>query len=98
MAVRKVIARSSRELAGVLGLSSAEHAALRVQFELVEEIGRELNRIGLTHAALARLAQTSRPRVTAILNGNLEGVSTDLLLRLLGVLGVRVELRFRRAA
>ena len=98
MTVRKVIARSSGELAGILGLSSAEHAALRVQFELVEEIGRELKRVGLTHAALARLAQTSRPRVTAILNGNLEGVSTDLLLRLLGVLGVRVELKFRRAA
>ena len=33
-----------------------------------------------------------------ILNANLEGISTDLLLRLLGVLGVRVELKFRRAA
>ena len=98
MAVRKVIARKSRELATVLGLSSAEHAALRVQFELVEEIGREFKRVGLTHAALARLAQTSRPRVTAILNGNLEGVSTDLLLRLLGALGIHVELKFRRAA
>ena len=96
--VRKLIARNSRELADTIGLSAADHAALRVQFELVEEIGRELKRVGLTHAALARLAQTSRPRVTAILNGNLEGVSTDLLLRLLGVLGVRVELKFRRAA
>jgi predicted XRE-type DNA-binding protein len=98
MAVRKVIARNSQDLSAVLGLSNAEHSALRVQFELVEEIGRELKRVGLTHVALARLAQTSRPRVTAILNGNLEGVSTDLLLRLLGVLGVRVELKFRRAA
>ena len=32
-----------------------------------------------------------------ILDG-VEGVSTDLLLRLLEVLGVRVELKFRRAA
>jgi len=98
MAVRKVIAHNSRELTAVLGLSIADHAALRVQYELVEEIARRLKRADLTHAALARLAQTSRPRVTAILNGNLEGVSTDLLLRLLGALGVRVELRFRRAA
>jgi predicted XRE-type DNA-binding protein len=98
MAVRKVITRNSRELSAVLGLSSADQASLRVQFELVEKIGRELKRGSLTHAELARIAQTSRPRVTAILNGNLEGVSTDLLLRLLGVLGVRVELKFRRAA
>ncbi len=96
--VRKLMARNSRELADTLGLSAADHAALCVQFELVEEIGREIKRAGVTHAALARLAQTSRPRVTAILNGNLDGVSTDLLLRLLGALGVRVELKFRRAA
>jgi transcriptional regulator with XRE-family HTH domain len=64
----------------------------------VAEIGREFKRVGLTHAALARRARTSRPRVTAVLNDNLEGVSTNLLLRLLGVLGVRVELKFRRAA
>lgn len=98
MPVRKLMARNSRELADALGLSTADHAALRVQFALVEEIRRGLKRVGLTHAALARLAQTSRPRVTAILNGNLEGVSTDLLFRLLGALGIRVELRFRRAA
>ena len=61
MAVRKVIARNSRDLSGVLGLSNAEHSALRVQFELVEEIGRELKRVGLTHAALARLAPDIAP-------------------------------------
>jgi transcriptional regulator with XRE-family HTH domain len=65
----------------------------------LQAIDRQLSlRIIRVLEALARLAQTSRPRVTAILNGNLEGVSTDLLLRLLGVLGVRVELKFRRAA
>jgi len=52
----------------------------------------------MTHSALARVARTSRPRVTAILNGNLEGVSTDLLLRILAALGTQVQLRFRRAA
>jgi transcriptional regulator with XRE-family HTH domain len=63
----------------------------------LQAIDRQLSlRIIRVLEALARLAQTSRPRVTAILNGNLEGVSTDLLLRLLGVLGVRVELKFRR--
>lgn len=52
----------------------------------------------MTHACLARLARTSRPRLTAILNGNLDRVSTDLLLRILAALGVRVEMRFHRAA
>jgi predicted XRE-type DNA-binding protein len=95
---KSVVARSSRELANVLGLSEADRAAIEVQLELAEQIAVELRRTGMTHACLARLAHTSRPRLTAILNGNLDGVSTDLLLRVLAALGVRVQMRFHRAA
>ena len=99
MRKRKAVwARSTRELAEVLGLADADRVALEVQLELTERIALEVRRLDITHANLARLAGTSRPRITAILNGNLEGVSTDLLLRLLAALKVRVELRFRRAA
>jgi len=99
MRKRKAVwARSTRELAEVLGLADADRVALEVQLELTERIALEVRRLDITHANLARLAGTSRPRVTAILNGNLEGVSTDLLLRLLAALKVRVELRFRRTA
>lgn len=93
-----VVARNSRELAVVLGLSEADRAAMEFQVELVEQIASEVRRVGTTHVRLARLAGTSRPRLTAILNGNLEGVSTDLLLRILASLGVRVQARFHRAA
>ena len=95
---KAVVARSSRELADVLGLSEADRAAIEVQLELAEQIALELRRAGMTHECLARLARTSRPRLTAILNGNLDGVSTDLLLRILAALGVRVQMRFHRAA
>jgi predicted XRE-type DNA-binding protein len=95
---KTLVARNSKELAGVLGLTEADRAALEIQLELVEQIGVEVRRAGMTHARLAELAGASRPRVTAILNGNLEGVSTDLLLRILAALGVRVRLRFHRAA
>jgi predicted XRE-type DNA-binding protein len=95
---KAVVARSSRELADVLGLSEADRAAIEVQLELAEQIALELRRAGMTHECLARLARTSRPRLTAILNGNLDGVSTDLLLRVLAALGVRVQMRFHRAA
>jgi predicted XRE-type DNA-binding protein len=71
---------------------------MEVQLELAEQIALELRRAGMTHACLARFAHTSRPRLTAILNGNLDGVSTDLLLRVLAALGVRVQMRFYRAA
>ena len=95
---KTLVARNSKELAGVLGLTEADRTALEIQLELVEQIGVEVRRAGMTHAQLAELAGASRPRVTAILNGNLDGVSTDLLLRILAALGVRVRLRFHRAA
>jgi predicted XRE-type DNA-binding protein len=95
---KTVTARNSKELADVLGLTEADRAALEIQLELAEQIAVEVRRGGVTHAHLARLAGASRPRVTSILNGNLDGVSTDLLLRILAALGVRVRLRFQRAA
>jgi len=95
---KTLVARNSKELAEALGLTEADRAAMEIQFELAERIALETRRSGLTHAQLARLAGASRPRVTAILNGNLDGVSTDLLLRILAALGVRVRLRFHRAA
>jgi len=47
---------------------------------------------------VARLAHTSRTRVTAILNRNTHDISTDLMLRVLGSLGVQAKLQFRNAA
>jgi predicted XRE-type DNA-binding protein len=95
---KTLVARNSKELAEALGLTEADRAAMEIQFELAEQIALETRRAGLTHAQLAQLAGASRPRVTAILNGNLDGVSTDLLLRILAALGVTVRLKFHRAA
>ena len=97
-AKKTVVARNSQQLANVLDLSEADRAAIEFQLELAEQIALEVRREGITHVQLARLAGTSRPRLTAILNGNLDGVSTDLLLRVLAALGVKVQVRFRRAA
>jgi len=53
---------------------------------------------GLTHAAVAALAHTSRTRVTAIMSRNTKDISTDLMLRVLGALGVSAKVTFGRAA
>jgi hypothetical protein len=45
---------------------------------------------------VAQRGGSSRTRVTAILNGNLDNVSTDLLIRLLGALGYRVRVSVSR--
>ena len=73
----------------------------QVQYKLMTELRRIVKDQGVTHACIARQAGSSRSRVTAILNGNLDNVSSDLLIRLLGALGCRVRVsvsRLRRAA
>jgi predicted XRE-type DNA-binding protein len=57
-----------------------------------------IRRRGLTHAQLATLAGTSRTRITAIANRNTKDISTDLMLRVLGAMGVAAKITFGRAA
>ena len=96
--VRVKVARNARDLARALDLTEADRQTMEIQMRIAEEIMREADRQGLTHAAIARLAGTSRTRVTAILNGNLDQISTDLLLRILSSLGIRAKIEFSRAA
>jgi predicted XRE-type DNA-binding protein len=96
--VRPVLARNARELAKVLGLASADGMEIEFRSDLNDKIIEVVAKKGLTHSDVARLAHTSRTRVTAILNRNTHDISTDLMLRVLGSLGVQAKLQFRSAA
>ena len=95
---RRIVARSAGELADILGLSRADGMELEVRSDLNDKIIDIVKRSGLTHGEVARLARTSRTRVTAIMNRNTADISTDLLLRVLASLGYRVRLSFSRSA
>lgn len=95
---KRVVIRTSRELAKALGLAPAEGAEIELRSELNTKIVEEVKRRGLTHAEVARIARSSRTRVTAILNRNTKDVSTDLLLRVLYALGWTARVKFKRAA
>jgi predicted XRE-type DNA-binding protein len=93
---RKVVTRTSSELAKALDLSSLDSPEIEVRAELNAQIIKIARRSRLTHAQIARAAGTSRTRVTAILNRNTHAVSTDLMLRVLAGLGYRACLSVRR--
>jgi predicted XRE-type DNA-binding protein len=93
-----VVARNAKELASALGLTLAEGAEIELRSDLNSKIVEIVERKKLTHAEVAKLAKTSRTRVTAILNRNTKSVSTDLLLRVLYALGYTAKLRIQRAA
>jgi predicted XRE-type DNA-binding protein len=93
-----VVTRSAIELASALGLTPTDAVEIEVRSALNDKIVEIVAKHGLTHAQVAKIAETSRTRMTAILNRNTQDVSTDLLLRILARLGYRVKIRFSKAA
>jgi predicted XRE-type DNA-binding protein len=95
---KPVVARTAGELAKSLGLTPADGAEIELRSTLNSKIVEVVRRKGLTHTQVARLARTSRTRVTAIMNRNTKDISTDLLLRVLYALGFTARITFRHAA
>ncbi|HEV2196776.1 MAG TPA: XRE family transcriptional regulator [Candidatus Acidoferrum sp.] len=95
---KAIVTRTAAELAKALGLTPADGAEIQLRSDLNSKIGEIVRHKGLTHAQVARLARTSRTRVTAIMNRNTRDISTDLLLRVLYALGYTAKIRFEKAA
>lgn len=91
-----IIARNMRELGQAIGLSPAQQTEIEVRSDHCDKLVEIARRKRLTHAQIAGAAGASRTRVTAILNRNLQGISTDLLLRILGSLGYRARITLSR--
>lgn len=99
MAKSKVIeTKTARELAEFLGLSPADGVEIEIRADLNSKIIEIVESRGLTHVQVAKLASSSRTRMTALLNRNTKDISTDLMLRVLGALGYKAKLRFSKAS
>ena len=95
---KSIVTRSAAELAKALGLTPAACAEIELRSHLNSKIVEVVQRKGLTHSEVARLARSSRTRVTAIMNHNTKDISTDLMLRILYALGYTAKIRFQKAA
>ena len=95
---KAIVTRTASELAKALGLTPADGAEIQLRSDLNSKIVEIVQSKGLTHTQVARLARTSRTRVTAIMNRNTKDISTDLLLRVLYALGYTAKIRFEKAA
>ena len=93
---RTVTARTPLALAKTLGLGGSESSEWQVQYALLKRLRLAVRDTEVTHSQLARLAGSSRTRVTSILNGNLDNVSSDLLIRLLSAMGYRIRVSVSR--
>ena len=95
---KAVVAKDATELAAILGLSPADGAEIQLRSDLNDAISAAVQKSGLTHQQVAKLARTSRSRITAMLNRNTKDDSTNLMLRVMAGLGYRANLTFSPAA
>ena len=95
---KMVTVRTAKDLGRALGLSAADTAEMEFRSELTVSLAKIIQSGRFTHAEIAKRAGTSRTRVTAIANGNTQGVSTDVLIRVLAATGYRAEVRVRKTA
>ena len=95
---KSIMIETAEELGEALSLSEAETGEMEFRSELTCALAKIIRNGKMTHAEIAKKAGTARTRVTAIANGNTNGISTDLLIRVLSATGHKAELRVRKTA
>ena len=95
---KPVTVRTAEELGRALRLSPVDTAEMEFRSELTIALAKIIQSGQSTHADIAKRAGTSRTRITAVANGNTQGVSTDVLIRVLAATGYRAELRVKKPA
>lgn len=91
-----IITKTSQELAHALGLSESDAIEWDVRQSITQKIIDTAKAKGLTVTNIAKISGTSRARITRILKGDTWGISLDVLFRVLGATGQRVEIHYKK--
>ena len=93
-----VINKNSKELAASLGLSPLDAIEWEVRLMISNKIISSAESSNLTITDIAKITGTSRARITKILKNDTHGISLDVLVRVLGALGEKMKISFKKAA
>lgn len=93
-----VVTKKSKELAAALGLSPLDAIEWEVRLMITNKIISSSESSDLTVTDIAKIAGTSRSRITKILKNDTHGISLDVLVRVLGALGEEMKISFKKAA
>jgi predicted XRE-type DNA-binding protein len=70
----------------------------QVRHEVTEEIIKAFASNEMTITVFAKRAETSRARITRILKRDTSDISLDVLFRVLGATGQKIEIKFSKTA
>ena len=95
---KKVTSSTPKELAHHLGLSPLDALEWQVRLLITNKIISSASKSEFKITDIARISGTSRARITRILKSDTQGISLDVLVRVLGSLGEEIRISFRKAA
>lgn len=90
--------KNMSDLSVSLGLSKERGQLAELKSRLTKEIIKFIEVNELTHQELANLSGVPRSAITGIINGSLQKVTLDRLLRVLFSLGLNIEMKIKAAA
>lgn len=93
-----IVAETPQELAKLMNLDPSIVIEWEFRHSVSLQIAKNIESKGLVMAEVARRAGTSRARVSRIASGDTVAISLEVLLRVLGATGQKVELRFLKAS
>ncbi len=94
----RVVNKVPSDLINSLGLSNADFVLWEVRRSLTKKIITIIESKNLSVTQIAKEAGTLRGRVTKILKNDTYGISLDVLFRVLGAIGQKVKLSYKKAA
>jgi predicted XRE-type DNA-binding protein len=89
------IHRSSGNVFEDLGFPRPEAERLLIRSDLMIQLAEHIRKRRLTQARAAKLMGVSQPRVSDLMRGRIELFSIDMLIGMLGALGVSVTVTTR---
>jgi len=89
---------SSEELAKKLKIAPGRGLEAVIKAQLISAILEAAAKTDTTHAEIARVSGVPRTAVTGILNGSLQKVSLDRVLRLLEAVNLTAQVKVKKAA
>lgn len=93
MKVRHPVARTPDELAELLGLSKGDAALMQHKAELSRIAAAAIQESGLPVNEIVERSGVARSKVSAVKNGATVSVSCDLLIKIIGATGKRIQLK-----
>ncbi len=86
-------AKNLAELCKLMGLPKSEAPKLRMRLDLAKAIRKTIEKKNLTHVEASETTGIGRTVITAIMNGNLDKISTDRLMDIAQALGLKLQLK-----